>query len=304
MASINITTELTNTFIPYIKETFTHTHVFGMSWVISGIAVILTMLLITRDLQKWKTIALPTCVIITLSGLQVSVVLYIIAGIVFAIDLLSLEVSGNIMKGIQRVTGGLAGIAKKKVVESEWNKMRVIDKAIKEGGKRERLAKYEKMMKSLSPQEKLSEMERQAKVIQSGGTLKIKRLEEISRLEKEAAIAKSIGKEERARKLINEANRNRAVLGRIPSTTRTGTFGKMDEIIQKKREKPTNRKYIPVQLREFDEYEKKGAYRGGGEWGQVFKELVTAKMGETGKKVLSKDEMKEIYYNVRKIKGK
>lgn len=79
------------------QQAFTYTEVYGMNWVIPSILVFLTLIMITRDYNRWKILALPTLLAWKIAGLPTSIVLLIIATIVYVQESLNLEVFGNFL---------------------------------------------------------------------------------------------------------------------------------------------------------------------------------------------------------------
>ena len=76
-------------------EAFTETWVVGTYWVIPLILVFITLLIITRDFEKWKILAFPVCVMWTVAGVPISPIILVITAIVCAIEALSIQVIGN-----------------------------------------------------------------------------------------------------------------------------------------------------------------------------------------------------------------
>lgn len=94
------------------QTTFTDTSIFGLTWLIAIPVILLTLVLITRQTEKWKTLAFPVAMIWHIAGLEVHQLLFIILGIMFVIDSISLEVLGQSLEVIKRVGTGLMGIGK------------------------------------------------------------------------------------------------------------------------------------------------------------------------------------------------
>jgi len=82
------------------KDVFVNTNVLNISWLLSIVFVILTMVLITRDVSKWKTLAFPVTVMWHIAGITPNYLLYMITGIVFAVDVLSLSSGGGFIQAI------------------------------------------------------------------------------------------------------------------------------------------------------------------------------------------------------------
>lgn len=92
------------------QQAFTYTEVYGMNWIIPTILVFLTMIMITRDFNRWKILALPTLLAWKIAGLPTSLVLLIIATILYVQESLNLEVFGNLLTAgtetATKTTGG------------------------------------------------------------------------------------------------------------------------------------------------------------------------------------------------------
>lgn len=83
-----------------IASIFTDTRIFGMSWLLAAIIGFLTLPLLTRNTEKWKTLAFPVFLGWSSVGLVNSqIVLYILA-LVYLINTISLEVIGSIATAI------------------------------------------------------------------------------------------------------------------------------------------------------------------------------------------------------------
>lgn len=86
------------------KEVILGTNILGVEWIISIIIVIITLALITLNLQKWKTLALPVTVGWYIIGITPSYLWLIGTGIIFVIETLSIKVLGNTIEAITNVT--------------------------------------------------------------------------------------------------------------------------------------------------------------------------------------------------------
>lgn len=76
----------------FISTVFLDTYIFNLSWLTSAFLVLLTMAILTRDYGQWKSLAFPVMVGWHIAGVTPFIGLYVIAGIMFAIENLSLNV--------------------------------------------------------------------------------------------------------------------------------------------------------------------------------------------------------------------
>lgn len=96
MAAENITVAYT-----MLKNSIGNTEVFGLSWILPTILLILILLIITRDINKWKILALPTAVLLKIIGLNISYPVLLATGIIFAVESLSTQTIGSIIDTIR-----------------------------------------------------------------------------------------------------------------------------------------------------------------------------------------------------------
>lgn len=92
-------------------EAFTQTGIRGLNWIIPVFIIFLTMILITRDPNKWKILLLPTTIAWRVAGLQSHYLLVIIGVILFVQESLSLEILGQVITA----TSGFASDVKSKI---------------------------------------------------------------------------------------------------------------------------------------------------------------------------------------------
>lgn len=88
-----------------ITEGFTYTWISGTKLIIPLILILLVMVFITRDVEKWKILALPVAILIRIMGVPTSILILIGAGIIFVIEVASTQVVGNIIGIIRRNIG-------------------------------------------------------------------------------------------------------------------------------------------------------------------------------------------------------
>jgi hypothetical protein len=80
------------------------TTIFNISWIISLIFVFFTLLIITRDVNKWKSLAFPVTILWHIVGITPSFLFYILTGMIFVIDALSLQAIGNVLGAVVNTT--------------------------------------------------------------------------------------------------------------------------------------------------------------------------------------------------------
>lgn len=77
--------------VAIITESFNNTNVFGTSLVIPLLVMIITLVLITRNIKEWKALALPLAVAYAIAGLKISFLIYLVAIFLFVIEVISIE---------------------------------------------------------------------------------------------------------------------------------------------------------------------------------------------------------------------
>lgn len=78
-------------------EVFTETWTFGTEWLIPLALAIVSMALITKDIQKWKVLFFPIIVLLRIIGIPVHFLIIIIAGVLFVVEALSTQVVGDLI---------------------------------------------------------------------------------------------------------------------------------------------------------------------------------------------------------------
>jgi hypothetical protein len=71
--------------------------VFNTPWIMAMVVTFLSLLIITRDPAVWRKLAFPMMLGWHVVGLTPNYLLYLIAGIIFIIDLFSLQGLSNIL---------------------------------------------------------------------------------------------------------------------------------------------------------------------------------------------------------------
>jgi len=84
----------------YMTDAFQNTYILGSGWLLPSILTFVIMILITKDINKWKVMALPLMVIWIIIGIKVHLAILILAGIIFVIEALSTEMGGSILESI------------------------------------------------------------------------------------------------------------------------------------------------------------------------------------------------------------
>ena len=78
------------------------TRVLAIEWIVPLILTFLAMAFITRDVEKWKILALPMMTLMFIFGLPVSPFLLMLAGLVFVIEIISTQVLGNTIEFLRK----------------------------------------------------------------------------------------------------------------------------------------------------------------------------------------------------------
>ncbi len=71
---------------------------FGTEWLVPLLVVGVSMLLVTRDVREWKSLALPMCTLWLLIGLDVGILIFATSAIFFAVDVFSTKLLGQVMR--------------------------------------------------------------------------------------------------------------------------------------------------------------------------------------------------------------
>ena len=85
-----------------VQEVFKDSLVFNIDWLIVIFIVFISMLLITRNIQKWKVLALPVTLAWSIAGLKPSLLWYIIITIIFGVESLSIDMLGSLVKAVSK----------------------------------------------------------------------------------------------------------------------------------------------------------------------------------------------------------
>jgi len=94
-----------------------NTNIAGTDIILGFIFIILSMLLITRDVEKWKILAFPLAIGFTVAGINISPVIVIITAIIFTIEGLSLQVIASLVDTISDKTMSLINTTRRNAIE-------------------------------------------------------------------------------------------------------------------------------------------------------------------------------------------
>ena len=78
-------------------QTFQQTTLLGVDWLVSIPIILISLALITRDMESWKSMAFVMAVAWSSVGIHVNAIILIITGIMFVIDTLSIQIITNII---------------------------------------------------------------------------------------------------------------------------------------------------------------------------------------------------------------
>jgi len=82
-----------------------NTFILGVEWIIPLALAVFLMAMVTKDLEKWKVLALPIFVMERIVGLPVHYALLMGSGIMFALQVLSTQIVGNLLGATKKWTG-------------------------------------------------------------------------------------------------------------------------------------------------------------------------------------------------------
>lgn len=120
-----------------IQEVFTYSRILLQGWIIPLIVTFLSMLLITRDVEKWKILAFPIWAGWWIVGIRgtglTNFIIFTITAILFVIEILSTQVIGNWIQPLKRRVKG--AFDREYRVEQETSRMEKEIRAKKVAGK-------------------------------------------------------------------------------------------------------------------------------------------------------------------------
>ena len=88
-----------------LYEGITNTWVLGAEWIIPLALAAIIMLAITRDFSKWKVMFLPLLIAERMIGMYPHYLLFVFAGILFGIEVMSTSLGGQILGAAKRYVG-------------------------------------------------------------------------------------------------------------------------------------------------------------------------------------------------------
>lgn len=85
-----------------MRDLMLDTWVFNVGWVFSVLATFFTLLALTRDTEKWKNLAFPVMIGWHIAGIPPFFLLYIVSGLMFVVENLSLQTIGSLATIMRR----------------------------------------------------------------------------------------------------------------------------------------------------------------------------------------------------------
>lgn len=86
-----------------IGDAFLRTEIGGFTYIVPLMVILLSLFLVTRDMNKWKTLFFPMSIAWYIVGLDVHLLILIVAGLIFAISSISLELISDIIESSAEV---------------------------------------------------------------------------------------------------------------------------------------------------------------------------------------------------------
>lgn len=77
---------------------FSHSTFFGLSWFVALLITMISLPMITKDPEKWKVLFLPVSLCWLIAGVNVHVIMLIIATLIFVQESIGLQTIGNVAK--------------------------------------------------------------------------------------------------------------------------------------------------------------------------------------------------------------
>lgn len=169
-----------------LKSTFLDVNIFGITWMITAIATLLTLYIITNKKEDMLVLALPVTLVLHINGLTPSIVQYLITTIAFVSETLSLETAGTILQTTGKQIGRvgkwtLDKIPKTKKLRERETIRKELEKAKRQA--RMRVARAEERKRILTQEE----VRRKKEEMQKSKTVKrmIKDIEKANKEKKE-----------------------------------------------------------------------------------------------------------------------
>lgn len=127
-----------------LGNAFENTMVFNIGWIISLAITAISLVLITRNSQKWRILAFPVMLGWHVAGIAPNFIIYLASALMFAIEGISIQTLGDIITIAKRQTmTTITDIQEKVATGTEWGrektrqaleketKIKEIDRAIK-----------------------------------------------------------------------------------------------------------------------------------------------------------------------------
>lgn len=80
-----------------IRVLFSNTELFYVNWAVSLLLVFLTVVMITRDIEKWKSLAFPVALMYTIAGMPISLPIVFVLSLIFVQSAVSMQLIGNLV---------------------------------------------------------------------------------------------------------------------------------------------------------------------------------------------------------------
>lgn len=91
--------------IDFLNEIFGNTYFFGSEYVIQIMIIIMTLAIITRQTEEWKSLAFPVCVGWLTVGIHINTMIYIVTIFMFVINELSMKTLSEAITGFRSAYG-------------------------------------------------------------------------------------------------------------------------------------------------------------------------------------------------------
>lgn len=280
--------------ITLLEDVFINTSFFDTFMIPQLIIIGATLLFLTRKTDSWKSLAFPIMIMWNAFGMYISTVLYIVAGIVFVVDGLSVPIVGG---GLKAMTGMFSKDRLKALTSSGRDQIRE-EKALDKEYKRwtELKGLMDKRDKIGTEQLTMAEEKIVSKMKTKG--LQSIQLGERKRFEDNQKVASSLlwagGKTIEAKRRDLELKRKlRGVTGK----------GKEVLITELKPSKPEFKKFDNTPDKSWKAYKKYGSKKKGSSIGLRLREAI---LGESKrlKRDLTDNEIKRLYQKIGRREGR
>lgn len=89
----------------FFNNVFNNTIFFGSEYIITGVILIMTLAIITRDIDDWKILFLPVYIGWMQMGMHMSYAFFIIALVLFVLESLSMKAMSSVITGVMSSFG-------------------------------------------------------------------------------------------------------------------------------------------------------------------------------------------------------